>query len=78
MIGLASRDPQSTIYQFYNASADMPDGMSKLSVRHIINGSPRVVVITVTLWAKDPTRSFEDSVFESLTDDVFGIAPIAV
>jgi len=40
------------------------------------------LVITTTLWAKDPSRSgkesFKDCVFDSHTDDVFGIAAFAV
>jgi len=44
----------------------------------ILDGAPRVLVITVTLWAKDPSRDFEQRAFESRTDDVFGIAAFAV
>jgi len=83
MIGLASRDPQSTTYQFYNASAAKPDGMSVLRAGNLCDGAYRVLVITATLWAKDPRSSgkgsFEDPfVVDSHTDDVFGIAAFAV
>jgi len=82
MIDLTSRDPESTLYQFYNASAAKPGGMSVLNAGRLLDGAPRVLVITATLWAKDPRRSgkgsFEDCVFDSHTDDVFGIAAFAV
>jgi len=78
MIDLTSRDPESTIYQFYNASAAKPGVMSVLKATHLLDGAPRVLVITATLWAKDPSRDFEERTFDSHTDDVFGIAAFAV
>jgi len=83
MIDLASRDPQSTLYQFYNASAARHGGMSVLRAKHLCDGAYRVLVITATLWAKDPSRSdigsFEDPfMLDSHTDDVFGIDAFAV
>ena len=78
MIDLTSRDVEGAIYQFYGAAAASTKGMSVLSVGNIINGAPRVLVITLTMWTKDPTRSFELRAVESRNDDVFGLTPIAV
>ena len=78
MIDLTSRDVEGAIYQFYGAAAVSTKGMSVLSVGNIINGAPRVLVITLTMWTKDPTRSFELRAVESRNDDVFGLTPIAV
>jgi len=76
MMELTSRDAEAAIYQFYGAAAVR--GMSVLRGSLIMSGSPRVLVITLTMWTKDPTRDFEDSVFASRSDDVFGLIPIAV
>ena len=82
MIGLASRDPESTCYQFYNASAAKQGGMSVLKVGPLCGGGFRVLAITTTVWAKDPSRTgkeaFKTSVWDSHTDDVFGIDAFAV
>ena len=82
MIGLVSRDPESTCYQFYNASAAKQGGMSVLKVGPLCDGGFRVLAITTTVWAKDPSRigkeAFKLSVWDSHTDDVFGIAAFAV
>jgi len=82
MIDLASRDPDSTLYQFYNASAAKTGGMSVLRVGNLCDGAFRVLVITTTLWAKDPSRSGKESfnlrIWDSHTDDVFGEGAFAV
>jgi len=53
-------------------------GMSALSVGNIIEGAPRVLVITLTMWTKDPRCFPEARAWELRTDAVFGINPIAV
>ena len=78
MIDLASRDPESTLYQFYNASAAKPGGMSVLGTGRLCDGAYRVLAITATLWAKDPNRDFKECAWDSHTDDVFGIDAFAV
>jgi len=82
MIDLASRDPDSTLYQFYNASAGKQGGMSVLKVGALCDGAFRVLAITTTVWAKDPSRigkeAFSICVFDSHTDDVFGDDAFAV
>jgi len=76
MIHLASYDPDGVIGQFYSAAAVSTKGMSVLSVGNIIRGAPRVLVVTLTMWTKDPRVLPELSA--ARTDTVFGINPTAV
>jgi len=56
MIKLTSRDPHGALYQFYCAAAATAKGMSVLKVGLLIDGAPRVLVITVTMWTKRAKR----------------------
>ena len=75
-IGVASNDPDGTICQFYSAASVSGLGWSVLNVDTILHGSPRALVITVTLFTADPTRTAEPS--SERTDSVFGLTPTEV
>jgi len=84
MINLTSRERDGAINQFYCAGAVSAMGMSKLSLRHLVDGIPRVLVITITMWTKNMTKK-NDKVelpapraLKSRTDAVFGIHPTTV
>ena len=76
MIHLPSSDPDGVIGQFYSAAAASTKGMSVLSVDNIIRGAPRVLVMTLTMWTKDPKGRLKPS--KTRTDSVFGLNPTAV
>jgi len=76
MIHLPSSDPDGVIGQFYSAAAASAKGMSVLSVDNIIRGAPRVLVMTLTMWTKDPKGRLKPS--KTRTYSVFRLNPIAV
>jgi len=75
-IGMASDDPNGTICQFYSAASVSALGLSVLSVGAILEGSPRALVVTVTLHTADPAGTAEPS--KARTDSVFGLTPTEV
>jgi len=75
-IRMASDDSEGTICQFYSAAAVSGRGMSVLNVEGIIGESPRVVVVTITLYEADPLRLVEP--WDARNDSVFGPNPTAV
>jgi len=78
MINLASRERHGTINQFYCAGAVSAKGWSKLSMRHLVDGIPRVLVITITMWTRDMAELPAPRVKKPRTDAVFGILPTTV
>ena len=53
-----------------NHAAVSPLGMSVLRISPILDGSPRVVVVTIKLYKANPCRVVEPC--DSHTDSVFG------
>jgi len=75
-IGMVSDDPNGTICQFYSAASVSVLGLSVFNVGTILEGSPRALVVTVTLHTADPAHTAEPS--KARTDCVFGLTPTAV
>jgi len=78
MINLTSRERHGTINQFYCAGAVSSKGLSRLSIKHLLDGIPRVLVITITMWARNMAELPVPRVKKPRTDAVFGIHPTTV
>jgi len=78
MINLTSRERDGTINQFYCAGAVSALGLSKLSTRYLVDGIPRVLVITITMWTQNMGELPAPRAVKIRTDAVFGMHPTAV
>jgi len=47
-------------------------------MRHLVDGIPRVLVITITMWTRDMAELPAPRVKKPRTDAVFGIHPTTV
>ena len=76
MIHLTSYDRDGSIGLFFSAAAVSPKGMSVLNIDNMIWATPHVLVVTLTVWFKDPKGTPKPSAAH--TDRVFGLNPTAV
>ena len=72
---MVSDDPNGLLGQFYSAAASAL-GLSVLSVGDILQGTPRVLVVTITLFTADRENTAAPS--QARTDRVFGPTPTHV
>ena len=76
LIELASDDPCGFLCQFYGVTSVSPLGLSVFNNGVILEGSPRALVVTLTMFTGDPKGTAEPS--KARTDSVFGPTPTAV
>jgi len=75
-IEMASDDPYGYLCQLFCTASVSPLGLLALNVGNLLDGSPRVLVMTLTMFTGDPKGKAEPS--KARTDSVFGPTPTAV
>jgi len=75
-IELASDDPCGLLCRLYGAASVSPLGLSVLHNGVMLQGTPRMLVVTLTMFTADLAGTAKPS--EARTDSVFGPTPTAV
>jgi len=75
-IHIVSDDPRGLLCQFYSAASVSALGLSVFRVGDILEDTPRVLVVTLTMFTADLEGTAEPS--KVRTDSVFGPTPTAV